>query len=320
MLAGRQLRGTENMSTLATSKTRQRIARLIPKGRCMVLAVPYFWLFLFFLLPFFIVFKISFSEAMIAIPPYSQLVTMVDEQVQILLNVGNYFYLVNDGLYLSSYLQSVKIAGISTLLCLIIGFPMAWAIVHSNPANRNILLMLIILPSWTSFLIRVYAWIGILKNNGFLNNILLYTGIIDEPLRILHTDTAVYIGIVYTYLPFMILPLYTALMRVDYSLIEAARDLGASTATVLFKVLLPLTKSGIVAGSMLVFIPAVGEFVIPELLGGPDSILIGKILWQEFFNNRDWPVASAVASVMLLLLMVPILFFYRYQKREMEAG
>ncbi|WP_432454952.1 MULTISPECIES: putrescine ABC transporter permease PotH [unclassified Agarivorans] len=308
------------MSTLATSKTRQRIARLIPKGRCMVLAVPYFWLFLFFLLPFFIVFKISFSEAMIAIPPYSQLVTMVDEQVQILLNVGNYFYLVNDGLYLSSYLQSVKIAGISTLLCLIIGFPMAWAIVHSNPANRNILLMLIILPSWTSFLIRVYAWIGILKNNGFLNNILLYTGIIDEPLRILHTDTAVYIGIVYTYLPFMILPLYTALMRVDYSLIEAARDLGASTATVLFKVLLPLTKSGIVAGSMLVFIPAVGEFVIPELLGGPDSILIGKILWQEFFNNRDWPVASAVASVMLLLLMVPILFFYRYQKREMEAG
>ncbi|MGY5450961.1 putrescine ABC transporter permease PotH [Agarivorans sp. MS3-6] len=308
------------MTTIPISKTKQRIARLIPTGRCMVLAVPYFWLLLFFLMPFFIVFKISFAEAVIAIPPYTELLSMVDEQIQILLNVGNYYYLIDDGLYLSSYLQSLRIAGISTLLCFIIGFPMAWAIVHSSPANRNILLMLIILPSWTSFLIRVYAWIGILKNNGFLNNILIYTGIIDEPLRILHTDTAVYIGIVYTYLPFMILPLYTALMRLDFSLIEAARDLGASTATVLFKILLPLTKAGIIAGSMLVFIPAVGEFVIPELLGGPNSILIGKVLWQEFFNNRDWPVAAAVASVMLLLLMVPILFFHRYQKRELEAG
>ncbi|WP_137672379.1 putrescine ABC transporter permease PotH [Agarivorans sp. Toyoura001] len=308
------------MTTQSSAKLKKWLTRLTPSGRCAILAVPYFWLFLFFLMPFFIVFKISFAEAVIAIPPYTQLMTMAEEQVQILLNLGNYAYLIEDSLYISSYLQSVRIASISTLLCLVIGFPMAWAIVHSSPANRNILLMLIILPSWTSFLIRVYAWIGILKNNGFLNNILMYTGIIDEPLRILHTDTAVYIGIVYTYLPFMILPLYTALMRVDYSLVEAARDLGASTTTVLLKVLLPLTKAGIIAGSMLVFIPAVGEFVIPELLGGPDSILIGKILWQEFFNNRDWPVAAAVASVMLLLLMVPIMFFYRYQKREMEAG
>jgi putrescine transport system permease protein len=275
---------------------------------------------LFFLLPFLIVFKISFAEAQIAIPPYSELWSYAEQQIQLLLNIGNYQYLVEDDLYISSYLQSIRIALVSTLLCLVIGFPIAWAIVHSTPATRNILLMLIILPSWTSFLIRVYAWIGILKNNGLLNNVLLSLGAIDEPLKILHTDVAVYIGIVYTYLPFMVLPIYTALMRVDYSLIEASSDLGAKPVTTLFSILVPLTRAGIIAGSMLVFIPAVGEFVIPELLGGPDSILIGKVLWQEFFNNRDWPVASAVAIVMLLLLMIPILWFHRYQKRELEAS
>ncbi len=294
--------------------------RVIPTPKCLLLAVPYGWLLLFFLLPFLIVFKISLAEAQIAIPPYTELLTYAEQQLQLLLNIGNYQYLVDDDLYISSYIQSIRIALISTLLCLVIGFPIAWAIVHSTPSTRNVLLMLIILPSWTSFLIRVYAWIGILKNNGLLNNALLSIGIIDEPLRILHTDVAVYIGIVYTYLPFMVLPLYTALMRVDYSLIEAASDLGAKPMTTLFKILIPLTRAGIIAGSMLVFIPAVGEFVIPELLGGPDSILIGKVLWQEFFNNRDWPVASAVAIVMLLLLMIPILWFHRYQKRELEAN
>jgi putrescine transport system permease protein len=294
--------------------------RVIPTPKCLLLAVPYGWLLLFFLLPFLIVFKISLAEAQIAIPPYTELLTYAEQQLQLLLNIGNYQYLIDDDLYISSYIQSIRIALISTLLCLFIGFPIAWAIVHSTPSTRNVLLMLIILPSWTSFLIRVYAWIGILKNNGLLNNALLSIGIIDEPLRILHTDVAVYIGIVYTYLPFMVLPLYTALMRVDYSLIEAASDLGAKPMTTLFQILIPLTRAGIIAGSMLVFIPAVGEFVIPELLGGPDSILIGKVLWQEFFNNRDWPVASAVAIVMLLLLMIPILWFHRYQKRELEAN
>ncbi|WP_026957550.1 putrescine ABC transporter permease PotH [Aliagarivorans taiwanensis] len=303
------------------SESRQnKRRRKLPPSKYLVLSVPYLWLLLFFLAPFFIVFKISFAEAQIAIPPFSELLSYADEQLQILLNVGNYFYLIDDDLYASAYLLSLKIAAISTFLCLLIGFPMAWAIVHSSPSSRNILLMLIILPSWTSFLIRVYAWIGILRNNGFLNNFLMSIGIIDKPLQILHTDTAVYIGIVYTYLPFMILPIYTALMRIDYSLIEAARDLGASTLTVLFKVLLPLAKGGIIAGSMLVFIPSVGEYVIPELLGGPDSILIGKVLWQEFFNNRDWPVASAVATIMLLLLVAPIMYFHRYQKREMGAS
>lgn len=295
------------------------LGRVIPSPKNLLLAVPYGWLLLFFLLPFLIVFKISFAEAQISIPPYSELLSYAEQQLQLLLNIGNYQYLLDDDLYVSSYLESIRIAFISTLLCLLIGFPMAWAIVHSRPSTRNVLLMLIILPSWTSFLIRVYAWIGILKNNGLFNNVLLTMGVIDEPLRILHTDIAVYIGIVYTYLPFMVLPLYTALMRVDYSLIEAASDLGAKPATTLFSVLVPLTRPGIIAGSMLVFIPAVGEFVIPELLGGPDSILIGKVLWQEFFNNRDWPVASAVAIVMLLVLMVPILWFHRYQKRELEA-
>ncbi|MHA2940425.1 ABC transporter permease subunit [Vibrio sp. RC27] len=288
--------------------------------RYSVLFVPYSWLLLFFLLPFLFVFKISFAEAEIAIPPYSELLNIVDETIQLSLNYGNYLFLIEDSLYFESYLLSIRIAFVSTVLCFLIGFPVAWAIVHSTPATRNVLLMLIILPSWTSFLIRVYALMGLLKNNGLLNNFLIGIGIVDEPLQILRTDLAVYIGIVYTYLPFMVLPLYTALMKVDYSLIEAAFDLGARPFKVLYQVLIPLIKPGIIAGSMLVFIPSVGEFVIPELLGGSDSILIGRVLWQEFFNNRDWPVASAVAIAMLLILMIPIIWFHNYQKRELEAA
>ncbi|ATG74365.1 putrescine ABC transporter permease PotH [Zobellella denitrificans] len=288
-------------------------------GRNLVIALPYTWLLLFFLIPFLIVFKISLSEAALAIPPYGEVVKFANEQLQIVLNFGNYLFLLTDSLYLQSYLQSLRVATISTLLCLLIGFPLAWAIVHSRPSTRNVLLMLVILPSWTSFLIRVYAWMGILSNNGFLNNLLLWLGAIEAPLQILNTNTAVYIGIVYAYLPFMVLPLYTALMRLDYSLVEAAADLGARPWKTLATVIVPLTKGGIIAGSMLVFIPAVGEFVIPELLGGPDTLLIGRVLWQEFFNNRDWPIAAAVASVMLLLLMVPIMWFYRIQRKELEG-
>lgn len=274
----------------------------------------------FFLIPFLIILKISFAEVLIAIPPYSDLVSYSEEKLNFVLNLGNYIYLLDDVMYLDSYLQSIQVAITSTLLCLLIGYPIAWAIVHSSPAMRNVLLMLVVLPSWTSFLIRVYAWIGILKNNGLINNVLMWLGLIDEPLHMLHTNGAVYVGIVYAYLPFMILPIYTALMRVDYSLIEAASDLGARPFRSFLSITLPLTRSGIIAGSMLVFIPAVGEFVIPELLGGPDSLLIGRVLWQEFFNNRDWPVASAVAVVMLTILMVPIIWFYRYQRREMQES
>lgn len=289
-----------------------------PGGRHAVIAAPYIWLLVFFLVPFLIVFKISFAEMQVAIPPYTDLVEWLDGKLTISLNLGNYAYLIEDPLYVDAYLHSLEIAGISTLLCLLLGYPMAWAIANSSPSVRNILLLLVILPSWTSFLIRVYAWIGLLKNNGVINNILMWAGIIDQPLPMLHTDLAVYIGIVYAYLPFMILPLYTALLKLDYSLVEASLDLGAKPVRTFFSVILPLTKGGIIAGSMLVFIPAVGEFVIPELLGGPDSIMIGRVMWQEFFNNRDWPVASAVAIIMLLLLALPIMWFHKHQNQEVR--
>ncbi len=310
--------GADNMSI---EKLRQLpFMGCLPGGRHLVIAIPYLWMILFFLIPFVIILKISFAEVQVAIPPYTDLVTYAEEKLNFVLNLGNYIYLLDDVMYLDSYMQSVQVAITSTLLCLLIGYPIAWAIVHSTPAMRNVLLMLVVLPSWTSFLIRVYAWIGILKNNGLINNVLMWLDIIDTPLTLLHTNTAVYIGIVYAYLPFMILPIYTALMRVDYSLVEAAYDLGARPFRTFLSVTLPLTKSGIMAGSMLVFIPAVGEFVIPELLGGPDSLLIGRVLWQEFFNNRDWPVALAVAVVMLTILMIPIIWFYRYQRREMQES
>lgn len=284
-------------------------------GRKLVIALPYVWLILLFMLPFLIVFKISFAEMARSIPPYTDLVTWADDQITFALNLANYFQLTDDPLYAEAYLQSLQVAGISTICCLLIGYPLAWAVAHSKPSTRNILLLLVILPSWTSFLIRVYAWMGILKNNGVLNNVLMWLGVIDQPLVILHTNLAVYIGIVYAYLPFMVLPIYTALTRLDYSLVEASLDLGARPLKTFFSVIVPLTKGGIIAGSMLVFIPAVGEFVIPELLGGPDSIMIGRVLWQEFFNNRDWPVASAVAITMLILLIVPIMWFHKYQNR-----
>lgn len=293
------------------------LARMQMKhGRKLVIALPYIWLILLFLLPFLIVFKISLAEMARAIPPYTDLLEWADGQLSITLNLGNFLQLTDDPLYFEAYLQSLQIAGISTICCLLLGYPLAWAVAHSKPSTRNILLLLVILPSWTSFLIRVYAWMGILKNNGALNNVLLWLGVIDQPLTILHTNLAVYIGIVYAYLPFMVLPIYTALTRIDYSLVEASLDLGARPLKTFFSIIVPLTKGGIIAGSMLVFIPAVGEFVIPELLGGPDSIMIGRVLWQEFFNNRDWPVASAVAIIMLLLLIVPIMWFHKHQQKK----
>lgn len=286
-------------------------------GRHFVIAIPYIWMALLFLLPFLIVFKLSFSEMIRAIPPYTDLITWDDGLLSISLNINNYLNLVEDTLYISAYLQSLKIASISTILCIVIGYPLAWAIAQCKSSTRNILLLLVILPSWTSFLIRVYAWIGILKNNGLLNNFLIWLGVIDQPLVILNTNIAVYIGIVYSYLPFVVLPIYTSLTKVDSTLIEAALDLGCKPIKTFFSVIVPLTKGGIIAGGMLVFIPAVGEYVIPELLGGSDTIMIGRVLWQEFFNNRDWPAAAAVASIMLLILLVPIIYFNKQQNKEM---
>nr|WP_255308541.1 putrescine ABC transporter permease PotH [Gilliamella apicola] len=288
-------------------------------GRSIVIAIPYLWMLLLFLLPFLIVFRISFSEMALAVPPYTDLFSYDDGLLNIALNFGNYLNLISDTIYIDSYLQSLKVAAISTLLCILIGYPLAWAISQCKPSTRNILLLLIILPSWTSFLIRVYAWIGILNPNGLLNNFLAWLGVIDinHPLIIMKTYLAVYIGIVYSYLPFVVLPIYTSLSKVDSTLIEAALDLGCKPIRTFFKIIVPLTKNGVIAGGMLVFIPAVGEYVIPELLGPSEGIMIGTQLWTEFFNNHDWPAASAVAAVMLLILIVPIYYFNKFQNRQM---
>jgi putrescine transport system permease protein len=290
-------------------------------GRRLVIGVPYLWLTLFFLIPFVIVLKISFSEVRVAMPPYAPLWEWAgDKIVAITLHLNNYSFLFSDSLYASSYVYSMQVAGISTLLCLLLGYPMALGIARSTPAWRSILLMLIILPFWTSFLLRVYAWIGLLKNNGVINNILMSLGIIDEPLVMMQTDFAVYIGIVYSYLPFMILPLYTNLEKHDQTLLEAAADLGARPFRSFFRVTLPLSVPGIIAGSLLVFIPAVGEYVIPSLLGRTDQLMIGRVLSDEFFANRDWPVAGSVAILMLLLLIVPIMLLQYFQSRELRKA
>jgi putrescine transport system permease protein len=286
-------------------------------GRLTVIAIPYLWMLLLFLLPFLIVFRISFSKIAFAVPNYTDLLSYDNGLLNITLNFGYYLNLISDMVYINSYLLSLKIAAISTVLCILIGYPLAWAISQCKQSTRNILLLLIILPSWTSFLIRVYAWIGILNSNGLLNHFLMWLGIIDQPLTIIKTYFAVYIGIVYSYLPFVVLPIYTSLSKVDSTLIEAALDLGCKPIKTFFKVIVPLTKNGVIAGGMLVFIPAVGEYVIPELLGPPEGIIIGTQLWTEFFKISDWPAASAVASVMLMILIVPIYYFNKFQNRQM---
>ncbi|WP_256577716.1 MULTISPECIES: ABC transporter permease subunit [unclassified Pseudomonas] len=291
----------------------------MPGGRQVVIGIPFIWLFLFFMLPFFIVLKISFAEADVAIPPYTSLVEFAEEKINIALNLANYLLLGDDDLYFAAYFGSLKMAFFSTLMCLLIGYPMAYAISVAKKESQTVLLLLIMMPTWTAILIRVYAWMGILSNNGLLNGFLQYMGLIDQPLQILNSNTAVYIGLVYSYLPFMILPLFANLVKHDQTLLEAASDLGSSRFNSFWKITVPLSKNGIIAGCMLVFIPVVGEFVIPELLGGPETLMIGKVLWQEFFNNRDWPVASALAVVMLGILIIPIVLFNRSQAREMEG-
>jgi putrescine transport system permease protein len=288
-------------------------------GRRLITAVPTLWLLLLFLIPFIIVFRISFSEVRLAIPPYTPLLAWHHGAPHLEVHGSAYAFLFTDPMYVSSYLYSLKVAAVSTLCCLFIGYPMAYAIARSGPATRPLLLMLIVLPFWTSFLLRVYAWIGLLKNNGVINNVLLSLHLIDHPLALLQTDFAVYIGIVYSYLPFMILPLYANLEKHDVTLLEAAADLGARPWRAFARITLPQSLPGIAAGSLLVFIPAVGEYVIPTLLGRPDQLMIGRVLSDEFFENRDWPVASAVAILILLLLIVPIMLFQRVERRHLET-
>ena len=293
--------------------------RWMPGLRDAVVGVPYLWLLLFFAVPFVIILMISFAHTRVGSPPYTWLLQYVDGALALKLNLENYLQLGRDQQYVLAYVSSFRIAAISTVLTLLIGYPMAYAIARMKPSTRNIMMMLVVLPSWTSFLIRVYAWIGILDRNGLLNQLLLKIGLIDQPLQILYTPTAAYIGIVYCYLPFMVLPLYANLVKHDQRLLEAAYDLGARPWQAFLRITLPLSRAGIIAGCMLVMIPAVGEFVIPEMLGGPDTLMIGRVLWGEFFNNRNWPVASAVAVVMLLLLLVPIFLFNRSQQRVLEG-
>jgi len=290
-------------------------------GQRLVITVPYLWLLVFFLVPFLIVLKISFAEfSPLGRPPYEPVFRWLEEgALQVKLLIGSYSYLLNEPLYVSSWLYSIKVAFFSTIFCLMLGYPMAYAIARSTPTYRNVFLMLIILPFWTSFLLRVYAWIGLLKNDGVINNMLLALGIIDDPLAMMNTSFAVYIGIVYSYLPFMILPLYSNLEKHDLTLLEAASDLGAGPIKAFMRITLPLSMPGVIAGSLLVFIPAVGEYVIPSLLGRSDQLMIARLLSDEFFLNRDWPKASAVAIAMLLLLVVPIMVFQHFQNKELEA-
>ncbi len=294
--------------------------RFFPSGRSLLTAVPYGWLLLFFLVPFFFVLQISFSEVEIASPPYRPLVEITDSLVNISLNIGNFLFIAGDELYAAAYMSSLTVALTTTVLCLLLGYPMAYAIARSDESKRNTLLMLVMLPFWTSFLIRVYAWMGLLNNEGLINQFLLWLGVIQEPLILMHTALSVQIVMVYTYLPFMILPLYSNLVKLDGRLLEAASDLGCPPWKAFLNVTLPLSKNGVVAGSMLVFIPAVGEFVIPELVGTPESLMIGKVLWMEFFDNNNWPMAGAVTIVMVALLIIPIIFLHKREERMLARS
>jgi putrescine transport system permease protein len=303
-------------AVLQTQGLRGRLAQLLERSRRLVIAVPSLWLGLFFVIPLFIVVKISLAGARVGRQPYAPLLQEgADGATHLHIETGNYLILLQDTQYWRAFASSIEMAGFSTLLCLLIGYPMAYVIARSSRAWRNVLLMLVILPFWTSFLLRVYAWMGLLRTNGLINQALLAIGLIDEPLAMLQTDFAVYIGIVYSYLPFMILPLYTTLEKLDGTLLEAAADLGSRPFKTFLQVTLPLSMPGVIAGSLLVFIPAVGEYVIPALLGGPDTLMIGRVLWNEFFANRDWPVASAVTVAIVVALVLPIMILQRYQSR-----
>ena len=289
--------------------------------RYFIVAIPYIWLLLFFLAPFVIVFKISLADPIIAQPPFTPFFNQgSDGGFSIYTTFDNFLYLFQDSLYFVTYLNSVKLAFIATLFTLLIGYPIAYGIARSPQPTRNILLLLVVIPFWISFLLRVYSWMGILKTNGLINGFLLWLGVIDQPLELLYTDTAVYIGMVYSYLPYMILPLYANLVKLDIRLLEAASDLGAKKWQGFVDGTLPLSMPGIIAGCLLVFIPAIGEYVIPALLGGADTLMIGRVLFDEFFLNRDWPVASAVAIVLLLLLVLPIVYFQKKQAQETSGA
>jgi putrescine transport system permease protein len=309
------------MSSITNPGWRARAETVVSKvWQPLVLIIPYSWMLLFFLIPFIIVLKISFADSIIARPPFTPLIAWADpDHLSLTITFDNFQYLLQDDLYLKAYLNSLFIATISTFLCLLIGYPMAFAIARAPVQWRNIMLLMVVLPFWTPFLLRVYAWIGLLDQNGLINRTLEWAHVISSPLTLLYTPFAVYLGIIYSYLPFMVLPLYATLERLDATLDDAASDLGATPFTVFRDVTLPLSLPGIVAGSLLVFIPAVGEFVIPDLLGNASNVMIGRVLYDEFFSNRDWPTASAVAIALLIALVVPIILFQYFQSKQLES-
>ncbi|UOF93797.1 MAG: ABC transporter permease subunit [Bordetella sp.] len=284
---------------------------MISFKRIIVIGPPFFLLILFLFIPFLLILKISLSEVEFGIPPYSNLTKFSDGIFELTFNLRHYSSLITDSLYLLTYLNSIKMALITTIFCIIIGYPMTYCIVRSSPFMRNIFLLGIILPFWSSLLLRVYAWVGILRNDGLLNKLLMNLNIINVPFEIYRTDLAVYIGMIYAYLPFFILPLYAVLIKIDLRLLEAAYDLGARPYQVFLKIIIPLSRSGILAGAMLVFIPAIGEYIIPEMLGGANTHMMGRLMWTEFFNNADWPMASAITCTMLLIFIVPVVFFQK---------
>lgn len=284
--------------------------------RRIAVAVPYLWLIVFFLAPFAIILKISLADPVIAQPPFTP---TFDGQGDLAVSADNFTFLVTDKLYAITYLRSIFMAAAATALCLALGFPMAYGIARSPTTTRSLLLLLIVLPFWISFLLRVYAWMGLMNNYGVINNVLMWLGIVDRPIQLMYTDFAIFIGLAYSYLPFMILPLYATLERMDLDLVEAAQDLGASRTRAFWDITWPLARPGIIAGCLLVFIPAMGEYVIPYLLGGPGTLLIGRVLFDEFFVNRDWPLSSAVAIVLMLLLVVPIVLLQKYQARNLKG-
>lgn len=292
---------------------------LLPSTRTLAIVPPFVWLALFLLLPFLLVLKISFADLKFGVPPYTPLAELKDQALALTLNLRGYVLLFTDSLYIATYLNSVKMAAVTTVCCALIGYPMAYYIARSSPAIRNMLLLGVILPFWTSLLLRVYAWVGILRNDGLLNKLLQWLGLISAPLEIYRTDLAVYIGLVYAYLPFFILPLYANLVKLDMRLLEAAYDLGAKPWRAFISVTLPQTMPGVIAGGMLVFIPSVGEYVIPEMLGGANTLMMGRVMWTEFFNNADWPMAAAVTCVMVMLLLVPLVIFQYSQVKQLEG-
>jgi putrescine transport system permease protein len=286
-------------------------------GRNIVIGVPYFWFLLLAAVPLLIILKISLSE--MEATTVSSMIDWSEGWPKLTLNFASYQFIATDSLYFKTYLSSIKYALITTLLCLAIGYPFAYFMARSPKHIQPTLLMLIMLPFWTSFLLRIYAWKTLLVSNGVINNTLLSLGLIDTPLPMMNNSFSLLVGMVYSYLPFMILPLYANLSKLDIRYLEAAADLGTSPFKAFWLITVPLSKAGIIAGSMLVFIPAVGEYVIPELLGGSSTLMIGRVLWDEFFNNNDWPMASAVAVVMILLILLPMALYNKSQADQLEA-